>query len=195
MSEHNLEDVIELSVKHIAQSDEFSTQEKRDLIYSLFQIQEMGDCGFTHLRTIEDMATCQYTFLFDKNQMYDYEEKRDIYDNNPQARSEYRNGGVYIYGDKFCVDSGSEAWAEMVKTGAIAGEGALPVKRVDNFMIVNLVGEIFHGELLTGDEWFQGGVGSFAFYACVNDQSRGREDRDRFLDDFYNKYCGGTGEE
>lgn len=197
MSDHALEDVVQFSVEHIARSAEFSIQEKRFLIYTLFQIQDVGDCGFTHRRTVEDMVACKYTFLFDKAQMYDYEEKRDLYDQDkPWIRAENTNGGVYDYGDKYCVDSGSEAWAEMVKIGAITGEGSRPVKRVDNFTIINLVGEIFRDELLSGDEWFQRGVGTFVSCAC--DGIFGTPEQevyDRFLDEFYNRYYGEPNDE
>lgn len=125
MSMYQIEDFIESAVRTIAMSG-LDKQEKRNLIYTLFEMEEHGDCGFTNLRTISEMVECSYSFAFDAKDMYDYTENPDRYNLEQYCYSE---GDVYYdpQTDKFCVDSGSRAWEEMVKIGAIAGEGANPV--------------------------------------------------------------------
>ena len=54
--------------------------EKRSMIYSLLRLEEYGDCGFTNLRTLKEMMDCQYTFVFDKTEMYEYKANRGYYD-------------------------------------------------------------------------------------------------------------------
>lgn len=199
MSDHALEDVIELAVRQIAGSGKFTTQEKRDFLYSLFDIQTVGDCGFTHMRTIDEMVACGYTFLFNKTEMFDYGENRDFYD-SPYFKGPYGNGCLYPYTDcdpslgglrTVCVDSGSEAWAAMVKIGAITGEGAKPVKRLDNRLVISTMGDLFKKDLKT-DDWFARGVGSFI--ACALDGIFGTPEQaeyDAFLEAFYREYMPG----
>lgn len=53
--------------------------EKRSLIYLLPRLEEYDDCGFTNLRMLKEMMDCQYTFVFNKTEMYDHEANRGYY--------------------------------------------------------------------------------------------------------------------
>jgi hypothetical protein len=129
MSMHDLEDVTELFVKEIANSD-LPTLKKRTLIYKVFEFRDHGDCGFTNLRTINEMVGCKYSFLFKKDEMYDYNERKEFYD--AFKNNSYReDGDVYIYwnGDAYdesivCVDTNTKGWEGMVTQGLISGEGS-----------------------------------------------------------------------
>lgn len=79
MSMHEIEDYIEEAIRVVSRSD-MPVSEKRSMIYSLLRLEEYGDCGFTNLRTLKEMMDCQYTFVFDKTEMYDYEANRGYYD-------------------------------------------------------------------------------------------------------------------
>lgn len=150
MSMHEIEAYVEAAVRAVAGSD-MPVSDKRDMIYSLFQMEEYGDCGFTNRRTLAEMLASQYTFVFDKTQMYDYAENRAFYDALSRKNS-YLQGDVYsfvIYNPasdqweeqdgKVCVDSGSEAWKGMVASGFITGEGAKPVKRLADLDVLRKV--------------------------------------------------------
>ena len=143
MSMHEIEDYIEEAIRVVSRSD-MPVSEKRSMIYSLLRLEEYGDCGFTNLRTLKEMMDCQYTFVFDKTEMYDYKANRGYYDDLSKkggcsqgapytlvARDAVTNEWVK-HGDKVCIDSGSDAWRGMVAAGAIAGEGAAPVERLEN---------------------------------------------------------------
>ena len=57
MSMHEIEDYIEEAVRVVSRSD-IPVSEKRNLIYSLFKLEEYGDCGFTNRRTLKEMMAC-----------------------------------------------------------------------------------------------------------------------------------------
>jgi hypothetical protein len=96
----------------------------------VLEFREHGDCGFTNLRTINEMVGCKYSFLFKKDEMYDYNERKNFYDTF--KNNGYReDGDVYIYwnGEAYvenmvCVDSNTKAWEGMVAQGSILGEGS-----------------------------------------------------------------------
>lgn len=137
-----MEAYIEEAVRATALSD-LPVQRKRDLIYTLFDMETYGDCGFTNLRTIEEMIECNYSFVFDKTEMYDYKENKSFYDQEIEE-GPTGNGDVYRYlsennpeyNGKVCIDSGSEAWEEMVKIGAIQGNGAKPVQLLSPLEVI-----------------------------------------------------------
>ena len=150
---HEIEDYIEEAIRVVSRSD-MPVSEKRSMIYSLLRLEEYGDCGFTNLRTLKEMMDCQYTFVFDKTEMYDYEANRGYYDDLSKkggcsqgapytlvARDAVTNEWVK-HGDKVCIDSGSDAWRGMVAAGAIAGEGAAPVERLAHGGLFLLSGAI-----------------------------------------------------
>lgn len=129
MSMHEIEDYIEEAIRVVSRSD-MPVSEKRSMIYSLLRLEEYGDCGFTNLRTLKEMMDCQYTFVFDKTEMYDYEANRGYYDDLSKkggcsqgapytlvARDAVTNEWVK-HGDKVCIDSGSDAWRGMVAAAA-----------------------------------------------------------------------------
>lgn len=136
MSMHEMEYLTELGVVSIAGSD-LSLQQKRNIIHTLFEMESHGDCGFTNLRTITEMLECQYSFLFEPKEMFDFESNREFYDSLPD-NALYDKGCIYPYyapedddgqwTGQVCVDSGSEAWEGMVRAGKITGEGAKPVE-------------------------------------------------------------------
>lgn len=126
MSMHQIEDFVEFAIRRVATSDT-SVQHKRNLIHTLLEMERYGDCSFTNLRTIREMTDCFYSFTFDAEEMYDYNEHPERYQKECNIHS---SGQVYFDREtgKYCIDSGSEAWQEMVKAGAITGEGACPVE-------------------------------------------------------------------
>lgn len=137
MSMHEIEDYIEEAIRVVSRSD-MPVSEKRSMIYSLLRLEEYGDCGFTNLRTLKEMMDCQYTFVFDKTEMYDYEANRGYYDDLSKkggcsqgapytlvARDAVTNEWVK-HGDKVCIDSGSDAWRGMVAAGALPARARPP---------------------------------------------------------------------
>lgn len=143
MSMHQMEDFIEEAVRAAATSD-LPVLRKRSLIHVLFELETYGDCGFTNLRTIEEMLECQYSFSFRVQEMFDYAQRKAFYD----AGENGEDGDPY-FGDEpgICyVDSGTKPWEAMVKAGAIKGEGALPLETLSFAetlkQVVPLIGEM-----------------------------------------------------
>ena len=177
VSMHEIEDYIEEAIRVVSRSD-MPVSEKRSMIYSLLRLEEYGDCGFTNLRTLKEMMDCQYTFVFDKTEMYDYEANRGYYDDLSKkggcsqgapytlvARDAVTNEWVK-HGDKVCIDSGSDAWRGMVAAGAIAGEGAAPVERLENLDVLRKVKKLW-GPM--DDYFMQAHGGLFLLSGAIDD--------------------------
>ena len=177
MSMHEIEDYIEEAIRVVSRSD-MPVSEKRSMIYSLLRLEEYGDCGFTNLRTLKEMMDCQYTFVFDKTEMYDYEANRGYYDDLSKkggcsqgapytlvARDAVTNEWVK-HGDKVCIDSGSDAWRGMVAAGAIAGEGVAPVERLENLDVLRKVKKLW-GPM--DDYFMQAHGGLFLLSGAIDD--------------------------
>ena len=177
MSMHAIEDYIEEAIRIVSRSD-MPVSEKRNMIYSLLRLEEYGDCGFTNLRTLKEMMDCQYTFVFDKAEMYDYGTNRDYYDGLSKkggcsqgapyalvARDAVTNEWVK-HDDKVCIDSGSYAWRCMVADGAIAGEGAAPVERLADLDVLRKVKKLWEP---MDDYYMQAHGGLFLLSGAVDD--------------------------
>lgn len=131
-----IESYVERAIREVSRSV-LDEQEKRNIIYTLYRLEELGDCGFTNLRTLSEQVRCKYTFLFSREQMYDYTARRRFYDDELPKLNAFANGDIYFTGvllnppDMVCVDSGSQAWEAMVELGAIRDLGAQPVEELD----------------------------------------------------------------
>ena len=70
------------------------------------------------------------------------------------------------HGDKVCIDSGSDAWRGMVTAGAIAGEGAAPVERLENLDVLRKVKKLW-GPM--DDYFMQAHGGLFLLSGAIDD--------------------------
>lgn len=166
MSMHEMEYFIECAVDTAAASG-LSVGQKRDLIHTLFCLEENGDCGFTHGRTTRSMVESGYTFLFDKEDMHDYAERQAFYDEELPGKAAFSMGDLYIYDDydkgfpeadgKLCVDSGSKAWEGMVAAGKITGEGAKPVRRLPTHEVLLMARRLLEAAYGNMDDYLKNG--------------------------------------
>ena len=153
MSMHEIEDYIEEAIRVVSRSD-MPVSEKRSMIYSLLRLEEYGDCGFTNLRTLKEMM--------------DLSKKGGCSQGAPYtlvARDAVTNEWVK-HGDKVCIDSGSDAWRGMVAAGAIAGEGAAPVERLENLDVLRKVKKLW-GPM--DDYFMQAHGGLFLLSGAIDD--------------------------
>ena len=139
---HQMEAFTEVAVRAVALSA-MPTDLKRGLIFTLFEMEACGDCGFTNLRTLDEMVACHYTTVFDGEQMHDYSTHPEYYEDGQYSGPD----GVYGEGTgKFCVDSGTQAWMMMVQKGMITGEAAEPFELLSPLQtfkkVVPLIGEM-----------------------------------------------------
>ena len=128
MLTYNIELYIKEAIAATAKST-LTITEKRNLIYSLFSLAAFSECGFINRDSLTELIECQYTFVFPKEEMYNYQQKQSFYDTLAQNQ-ELINGDVYTPADNpdlICVDSGSDAWQAMVSLGKIHGEGTRPI--------------------------------------------------------------------
>ena len=130
MSMHEVEEFVEQAVRSAAGSD-YPVRKKRDLIYSLYKIQNCSDCGFTMRRTISQRIECFYTVKTEISQLPDYHDRKDFYDNEWDG-SPAVSQGVYLDSDGYvCIDAGMPVWEIMTAEGLISGEAAQPVNMMD----------------------------------------------------------------
>ena len=156
MSMHEIEDYIEEAIRVVSRSD-MPVSEKRSMIYSLLRLEEYGDCGFTNLRTLKEMMDCQYTFVFDKTEMYDFEANRGYYDDLS------KKGGC-SQGAPYTLVARDAVTHEWVK--AIAGEGAAPVERLENLDVLRKVKKLW-GPM--DDYFMQAHGGLFLLSGAIDD--------------------------
>ena len=141
-------------------------QEKRALIHKLFVLEGQGDTGFTNGRTLKEMVECKYTFLFEKEEMYDYKQRKAYYDVDLPRKTSFVGGSVYPCKEdvpglpgargKLCVDSGSIAWQAMVDAGKITGEGAEPLTEITGLLALGRAYYLMtrqNGEIPTRVHW------------------------------------------
>ena len=185
MSMHEVEGYVELAVSALAAAD-LPVQHKRDLIYTLYDMESQCDCGFTNLRNLNDLVNCSYTFLFERTEMYDYKERQAFYD-NIEDECAFDMGDVYVLLDedldafagydagwvgKICVDSGSAAWEGMVRAGAVTGAGSEPVRLLDYMEVLAetrmLITSAYAGE---PDEYTFGGMVMLFFMLGLEEEA------------------------
>ena len=185
MSMHQMEAFIEEAVRVTAHSG-LPVGMKRSMICTLFEIESYGDCGFTNLRTINEMVQCQYTSLFDAEEMYDYKEHPEYYKDDDYTGPD----GVYYDREqkKYCVDSGSKAWEIMVQNGMITGDAAEPVELMPFVKVFQAVHALMEGmDPYTKDGFHCAVLLSGAFEAMTDEESleilgKTREDFEDFLE-------------
>lgn len=179
MSIHEIRDYIEEAIRVVSRPD-MPVSEKRSMIYSLLRLEEYGDCGFTNLRTLKEMMDCQHTSVFDKTEMYDREANRGYCD-DLSRKGGCSQGTPYMlvardvvtsewvkHGDKVCINSGSDAWRGMTAAGAIVGEGAAPVERLENLDVPRKVKKLW-GPI--DDYFMQVHGGLFLLSGAIDDLS------------------------
>ncbi len=168
MAMHEMEGFVEETIIIIA-GLEIPILDKRNLIHTLFDMEGYGDCGFTNLRTINEMIECQYTFIFEPNEMFDYESRKEFYDNSNEMT--FEEDLLYRYNGKICVDSGSNAWKGMVTAGKITGEGAKPVTILPFIDVIRKVRPLLDGY----DDYILEGLSITALLTGVADELNDEE--------------------
>ncbi|WP_027187238.1 hypothetical protein [Desulfovibrio cuneatus] len=136
MSMHQVEFFVEVSIVQIAESN-LPVAQKRNLVFSLLEMQSFCDCGFTNLRVLDCLVECEYTAMVTPTDMPDYEENKEFYATLADVE-EFEQGDVYLCepGDdvpeelvgKVCVDSGSFAWEMLGEAGMLHGAMAEPIE-------------------------------------------------------------------
>ena len=179
MSMHEFEDLVEMSVRCLAQSQTKDSPTLRSLFWNLYQFQEEWDTGFTQLRVLYILLEHRYVYRFDVAEHPDYETYKSVLDGlkdfdfislNPEQKWNQKTNptaGFYQAPYLYC-EAGSSLWQRMVETGRLQAEDAQPPAQIDIVELTKAVVDEARGQ---GDKalismWFTAlGVYVFSFYS------------------------------
>lgn len=142
MSMHEFEDLVEMSVRCLAESDTKESSELRNLFWNLYQFQEQWDTGFTHLRVLDILLKHKFVYRFELSEHPDYQ----AYKSHLDALNEFAfinlkpdqkwnatgnpTAGYYQAPYLYC-DAGSPLWQRFVETGVLTGDDAVAPAEID----------------------------------------------------------------
>ncbi len=166
MSEHEVEDLVENSIRVLHRRHRHDDERVRSWIATLWGFQRGYDCKFTHFRVMDVLLSRRYTFRFELDQHPDYFAYQEYFDGltefeflaevpgRPEhdwASDDEATGEEYGYVEPpglYC-DTGGELWRRMVELGRLAGSDAATPVPVPLHEAVNAVLDAAEG---TGDQ-------------------------------------------
>jgi hypothetical protein len=147
MSMHEIEDLVETSIRALATSTLRDQVDARSVCWWLYDFQNHWDTGFTHFRVMDSLLDFRFAYRFAFAQHPDYERERAYFDgltdfafilvkpSEPSGKGFFDPvkgwtsanpvAGYYKAPYLYC-DAGSNLWARMAETGALTGNDALP---------------------------------------------------------------------
>ncbi len=152
MSMHEFEDLVEASVRTLAQSPRHSRQELRALYWNLYEFEALWDTHFTQLRVLDLLLAAHYTYRFDLSEHPDYQRDPHFFQSikgfsflnvHPQKEWDGEQNPVAGYCEPpylYC-DVNSQLWYRFVQQGVLTGEDALAVERQKSIDFASLVVE------------------------------------------------------
>ncbi|MFV0468300.1 MAG: hypothetical protein ACK5MK_05150 [Dysgonomonas sp.] len=157
MANHDIEDEVEMAIEDIDRSN-LPLFEKRNLIYSLFKLQRDYDGGWTCLRLKEILHKYYYLFHIPVTMHADYEEyKSDIEEAIATKDYPFWFGNNCILDEDipeendnryFYCEAGCDDWTKLIASGAITGNGSLPIQEVPEKDLTEWIDQrwIYNGE-------------------------------------------------
>ena len=148
MSQHEIEDLIEDSVRVLAGSPQRDTLDLRSIFWRLYQFENEWDTSFTQFRVLELLIEQRLVYRFDLAQHPDYERARAFFDAltgtefigvdplrpvgggyRDRATGEWFEANHlagYVRTPYLYCEAGSPLWARFVKQGTLTGRDVLP---------------------------------------------------------------------
>lgn len=159
MSMHEIEDLVEGSIRVLDAHTSADDDRVRDAFAKLYAFQQEFDCGFTHLRVMDILLRRRFTYRFPREQHPDYAQQREFFDGldefaflgpPKQAREAWNDDEFPIDTDNsddegyfdpphvYC-DAGSALWRRMVAVGRLSGADAAELRRPPLIEVVEQV--------------------------------------------------------
>lgn len=131
MSMYELEDLVEMAVKRLAQSG-LSRQRLRSLYFNLFELEARFDTSFTHFRTMDELLAARYVYCLAPSEHPSFEARRAYFEGLSSFCFIDSDGsgpgpdGSYFKAPYLYCDAGSPLWRELVELGRLGGSDARP---------------------------------------------------------------------
>lgn len=130
MSMHEMEALVECSVAVLAAAQPVPA-DARDLCYSLYEMQDQFDCGYTVLRVQEELEKLRYLYRIppcrlpeqERAQIAALDGQDGFIGDDPQIF--YDAGGGLA-----CITAGSPLWEKLCRAGRLTGADAEPVRLI-----------------------------------------------------------------
>lgn len=151
MSLHEVEDIIEESVRTLARNPHHQRNELRTLYWNLYEYQNFWDTSFTERRVLDVLIAAHHTYQFALIEHPEYQRYVTFFDGLDQftwiaahpTQEVGRENPAIGYADPpylYC-EVNSELWHSFVEQGTLAGQDALPVERQDLIDVARIVVE------------------------------------------------------
>jgi ankyrin repeat protein len=150
MSMHEIEDVVEASIRTLAENKGEHGLDLRAAFQTLYDFQDLHDTGFTNFRVMDLLLEAGYTHRFPIDQHPEYQRHRDYFDalddfefihlnpDEPWDRETNPSASYYNEGHCYC-DRASPLWDRLVENGIITGENAL---QLENLTLAEVVATV-----------------------------------------------------
>jgi len=154
MSQHEVEELVELSVRALAASGR-PQQELRSLYWNLFEYEGLFDTGFTQFRTIDDLVAARFVYKMALDEHPDFFAQRDYF---AELRGVDRSGVTFVEPPDKGMDGsyykvphlycpvGSSLWKRLVDLGRLSGADAEPPRPIDVMTIALDVARLAEGK-------------------------------------------------
>jgi hypothetical protein len=139
MSQHEVEELVELSVRALAASGR-PQQELRSLYWNLFEYEGLFDTGFTQLRTIDDLVAARFVYKMALDEHPDFFAQREYFTElkGVDGRSatfveppdKGMDGSYYKLPHLYCPVA-SSLWQRLVELGRLTGPDAEPPRPIE----------------------------------------------------------------
>lgn len=142
MSMHEIEALVECSVAVLASADPVPA-DARDLCYSLYEMQDQFDCGYTVLRVSEELERLGYLYLLPPDRLPEPERTEAAALNGHEG---FIGEDPQIFFDAdagcACVTAGSPLWEKLCHAGQFTGADAEPVRLLPPVEVAQRIAEL-----------------------------------------------------
>lgn len=147
---HAIESLVEYSVKTVATASPVSPL-ARNICFSLYQLQNQLDCGYTVLRVKDELVALGYLFLLPPEQLPEPERK---------AAKKLAKKGGFLDGETYfdhrsgccCVTAGSKLWEKLLDLGILPASAKTELRELDPLELAELIIPLASKALADGDK-------------------------------------------
>lgn len=147
---HAIESLVEYSVKTVATASPVPPL-ARNICFSLYQLQNLLDCGYTVLRVKDELVALGYLFLLPPEQLPEPECKA--------AKKLAKKGGFLNKETYFdlrsgccCVTAGSKLWKKLLDLGILPASAKTELRKLDPVELAELIIPLASKALAEGDK-------------------------------------------